>query len=175
MEKSNNNGKLDNSNKTSKLLIPGSLVIHYLLAGKQTLKQNCPLIFLIRSENLVCIFGLTFIVWRKQSSNIANGNILPLRDTHSLRWQRRDKAKFIQESTGVESSQWCGEVLHWEKTFYDSALHRYLLLHHPMVKFALQKYLKVGLNIKRVVLPCRDIWWGHSGRAGKENVRFIKL
>lgn len=31
------------------------------------------------------------------------------------------------------------------------------LLHHPMVKFALQKYLNTGLNIKRVILPCRDI------------------
>lgn len=31
-----------------------------------------------------------------------------------------------------------------------------------------------GLYIRRVILPCRDIW-GHSGCAAKEKIRFLKL
>lgn len=75
------------------------------------------------------------------------GLILPLRDTQSGGRGETSSCSGMQESTGVQSRQWYGEVFHWEKTFYSFVLHHHLL-RHPMVKFALQKYLNMGLKIK---------------------------
>lgn len=112
------------------------------------------------SGNTVCIFSAPFVVRRKQSSSTARGPYLPSRATRSSGRGEKSSSWSEQESTGAQSRQWRGEVLHREKTLYSFAFRHHLLLCHSMVKFALKKYLNMGLNIKRVIFASQRYLMG---------------
>lgn len=114
------------------------------------------------------------MVWRKHPAMLQMG-LFCHRGTLSVEGEEGQDHVQVSRRAWVHSRQWCGELFHWEKPLYPFVFHHYLLLHHPTAKCALQKCLSMGFNIKRVILPCRDIWWGDPRRAAKGNVRFIKL
>lgn len=115
------------------------------------------------------MFCVTFMVWRKCTAMLEM-DLFCHWGTLSV-VERKDK---LMLKCPGEPGCTLGHSTE-KKSLYYFVFHHYLLLRHPTAKCASQKCLSMNFNIQRVILPCRDIWWGDPGCAGTDNVRFIKL